>query len=86
MELNCLSLAAENPEVLEEPPKHLGRNIGVFLVYDIIAGPLDLTIKSSTKWSTPQYSLVVKTFNFVEKMPCQEEYNQPFSKAGFLFV
>ena len=81
LELDCLSLAVGSPEALEEPPKHLGHDIGVFLAHDIIAGPLDLTIKSSTKWNAPEYRLVVKTFNFVEKMPRQEEYNRLFSKA-----
>ena len=83
MELHYLSLAVGSPEVLEELPKHLGCDIGVFSAHDIIAGPLDLTIKSSTKWNTPEYPLVVKTFNFVDKMPCQEEYNRLFSKAVF---
>ena len=48
---------------------HLVCNIDIFLAYDIIAGPLDLTIKSSTKLNVPEYQLVIKTFNFVEKMP-----------------
>ena len=83
LELDCLSLAVGSPEVLEEPPKHLGCDIGAFLAHDIIAGSLDLTIKLSTKWNAPEYPLVVKTFNFVEKMSRQEEYNRLFSKAVF---
>ena len=82
MELDCLSLAVGSSEVLEEPPKHLRRDIGVFSAYDIITGPLDLTIKSSTKRNTPEYPLVVKSFNFVDKIPCQQEYNRIFSKIG----
>ena len=30
LELDCLSLAVGSPEALEEPPKHLGHDIGVF--------------------------------------------------------
>ena len=82
MELDCLSLAVGSSEVLEEAPKHLRRDIGVFSAHDIITGPLDLTIKSSTKQNTPEYPLVVKSFNFVDKIPCQQEYNRLFSKIG----
>ena len=51
--------------------------------YDLIAGPLDLTIK----WNMPEYPLVVKTSNFVEKK-CHTrkniiDYSQTqFSKIG----
>ena len=83
LEIDCLSLEVGSPEVLEEHPKHLGCDIGVFLAHDIIAGPLDLTIMSSTKWNAPEYPLIIKTLNFVEKVPRQEEYNRLFSKPVF---
>ena len=34
MELDCLSVTLGSPAVLEEPPKHLGCTIGVFLAYN----------------------------------------------------
>ena len=41
LELDCLKPASgPSSTILEEPPEHFGKDIGMFKAYDIVAGPL----------------------------------------------
>ena len=45
LELDCLKPASgPSSTILEEPPEHFGKDIGMFKAYDIIAGPLKIVL------------------------------------------
>ena len=60
-------------ELLEFPP-HLGRDVCLFPIPDIIAGPLQRSYLGQGKWNFPDYPDCVTTFMMVSKMARNDEY------------
>ena len=70
------SAAAFKPtttELLEFPP-YLGRDVCLFSIPDIIAGPLKGSYLGQGKWNFPDYPDCVTTFIMVSKMDRDDEY------------
>ena len=78
MELDCLKPAIGRTTVLDEIPRHLERDIGLFPIYDIMSGPLKMKKLTPGRWSVPGYPKLRKTFQIVEKMNLQREYRNLF--------
>ena len=74
VDLDCLELAIGSPKILSEPPAHLGKDIGTFDVFNIIAGPLEASFRGGNKWNVPAYPAVVETFKVVLKLQREENY------------
>ena len=60
-------------ELLEFPP-HLGRDVCLFSIPGIIAGPLQGTYLGQGKCNFPDYSDCVTTFIMVSRMDRDDEY------------
>lgn len=71
----CLELGIKNSEYLEENPAHLGGDVGIFSLFSTMAGPVDATFKSGKRWHIYHNLSVIKTFNKVEKLDLQNEYD-----------
>ena len=76
VDLDCLELAIGSPKILSEPPAHLGKDIGTFDVFNIIAGPLEASFQGGNKWNVPAYPAEVETFKVVVKLQREENYHQ----------
>ena len=76
LELDCLELAVGSPVILSERLDTIGRDIGMFSAFNIIAGPLDATLQSGKKWMIPDYPNVVKTFKIIKKLDRQAEFRK----------
>ena len=65
--------------VLESVPAHLGRDIFIFPLYNIIAGPLQvLPMKEMEchKWNVTNYEKVKEVFKECEKIDRQDILNR----------
>lgn len=71
----CLELGIKNSEYLEENPAHLGGDVGIFSLFSTMAGPVDATVRSGKRWHIYENLSVIKTFNIVEKLDFQNEYD-----------
>ena len=68
VELDCLKPATSPSSIdIEEPPAHLGKDYGVFKIYDVIAGPLPVTYVYGRKWRYPNYPSLYQFFKLVDK-------------------
>ena len=66
LEIDCLKPRVGNDNILQEYPAEC-RDIYTFKVYDVIAGPLNLTpISKSKDWKAPDYDKVLDFFNIVQ--------------------
>ena len=77
-ELDCLKAsAAPSATVIEEPPNHLGPDLGLFKASDIIAGSLKLvTYMECRKWRFTEYFKLYNYYKMVEKTDGQATYNK----------
>ena len=68
IKMDCLKpAAAPSSTILEEPPQHLGKDIGVFKGCNVIAGPLTVTYREGRKWNYNKYPELFQFFKLVEK-------------------
>ena len=58
MELDCLSPHVGTGTILASVPAHLQPDNAVFPIFDIIAGPLEVTPLKAEKWNVPAYTLL----------------------------
>ena len=65
VDLDCLELAIGSQQILSGPTAHLGKDIGTFDVFNIIAGPLKASFRGGNKWNVPAYPAVIETFKVV---------------------
>ena len=76
LEINCLQPAIKTTTTeLIEFPSHLGEDIGLFAIPDVIAGPLQGLYLGQGKWSFPDYPDCVSTFIMVTKIDRDEAYS-----------
>ena len=81
LELDCLQPAVTTYTTeLHEVPQHLQRDLGLFSILDIIAGPLTATCKGKGVWLIPDYPDVISTFLPVLKINCDEEYAKVYAR------
>ena len=62
VEVESLKLKAGSGTILESVPEHLGRNISIFPLYNIIAGPLEVLPMKSNEWNVTNYENVKEVF------------------------
>ena len=75
IELDCLKPApSPSSTILEEPPTHLGKDIGRFSAYDLIAGPLKVEYRDGRKWNCAAYPSLFTFFQRVEKIQREEMF------------
>ena len=68
LELDCLKPAlGPSTTILEEPPNHLGKDLGMFKAYDIIAAPRELTYCEGQKWKFENYGRLHRYFEILER-------------------
>ena len=60
-------------------PAHLERDVDIFAIQDIFAGPLTVNPLKGDKWDVPQYEKVKKTFELVVKLDRESDYLQNFA-------
>ena len=79
-ELDCLKpSAAPSTTVIEEPPVHLGPDLGLFKASDVTAGPLKLvTYMEGRKWQFMEYLKLYNNFKMVEKIDRQTTYSKVY--------
>ena len=78
IELDCLKPHFGSGKILEGIPDHLPRDLDIFKVSDIIAGPLDVNILRGNKWEVKEYDDVKRTFEQVTKFDREKEYRGIF--------
>ena len=76
LELDCLEPASG---ILEEPPEHFGKDIGMFKAYDIIARPLKIVYVERNKWKFHGYSDLFRYFKTVEKEDRKSLFERRYS-------
>ena len=74
LELDCLKPPTGNDGILEELPSHLARDIDIFPLYNIIAGPLEATLMKGNKWLFKSYQDVKATFAMVKKIEREKDF------------
>ena len=68
LELDCLRPASDSSStILEEPPVHFGKDIGMFRAYDAIAGPLKIVYVEGKKQKFHVYPDLFCYFKTLEK-------------------
>ena len=82
LELDCLKPApGPSATILEEPPEHLGKDLGFFKGHDIIAVPLFITYCEGRKWKYADYRNMYIYFQALEKSKVDrcEMFNRIYS-------
>ena len=62
VEVESLKLKAGSGTILESVPEQLGRNISIFPLYNIIAGPLEVLPMKNNEWNVTNYENVKEVF------------------------
>ena len=62
VEVESLKLKVGSGTMLESVPEHLGRNISIFPLHNIIAGPLEVLPMKNNKWNVTNYENVKEVF------------------------
>ena len=73
LELDCLKWpVSSTATILEENPAHL-RDYGIFLMDNIICGPLNGVPMKANKWRFDEYPKAFKTYELVQNLSREEE-------------
>ena len=76
VELDCLKPAyGPSSTILEEPPEHLGKDIGCFKAYNIIACCLPISYHLKHKWKYSNYPDMYSFFKMMDKVDRMEIYS-----------
>ena len=76
VELDCLKPAyGPSSTILEEPPEHIGKDIGCFKAYDIIACRLPISYHLKHKWKYCNYPDLYSFFKMMDKVDRMEIYS-----------
>ena len=62
LEVECLKPHVGTDNILESVPDHLGHDVDIFEVHNIIDGPLDVIHLKSGKWEIPSYQNLKERF------------------------
>ena len=69
IKLNCLKLHIPGSNgYIESIPSHLGKDLTMFPIYDLIASPSNVTYIKGGKWSFDDYVNIEKLFTLVCRM------------------
>ena len=80
LEFDCLKPASGlSSTILEEPPEHFQKDIGMFKAYDIIAGLLKIVYVEGKKWKYHGYPDLFRYFKTVEKEDRKSLFKQQYS-------
>ena len=64
--------------VLEGIPSHLPRDIDLFDIENVFAGPLLVKPVKGNKWEVPDYEDVKRAFDIISKIDREHEYSSNF--------
>ena len=67
IEMRCLKPKVGLGTVMEDTPDHLP-DIGIFKMYDITDGPLDIVPLKGNKWDVPDYDVIYEHFKEVSAL------------------
>ena len=74
IELECLRLHVGTSNIFESNPEHL-KDIYVFPVKHIIAGPITVIPRKGNKWEIPSYPKIAKQFEIAKFIELEKLYN-----------
>ena len=75
-EVDSLKLKVGSGTILESVPEHLGHDISIFPLYNIIAGPLKVLPMKNNKWNVTNYEKVKEVFKEWKKIDRQDIFNR----------
>ncbi|XP_065064643.1 uncharacterized protein LOC135690884 [Rhopilema esculentum] len=78
IELDCLKPHFGSGTVLEGIPSHLPRDIDLFDIENVFAGPLLVKPVKGNKWEVPDYEDVKRAFDIISKIDREHEYSSNF--------
>ena len=67
IEMRCLKPKVGLGTVMEDTPDHLP-DIGIFKMYDIIDGPLDIVPLKGNKWDVPDHDVIYEHFKEISAL------------------
>ena len=76
MEVESLKLKVGAGTILESVPAHLGRDISIFPLYNIIADPLEVLLMKNNKWNVTNYEKVKEVFKECKKIDRKDIFNR----------
>ena len=76
LEMKSLKLKIGSGTILKSVPQHLGRDISVYSLYNVIAGPLEVIPMKNNKWNISAYESVNKVFSKCEKIDRENIFNR----------
>ena len=76
IEVECLKSKCGTGTEFETTPSHLPKDIEMFPIYNVIAGPLVTTMLKGNRWDIPEYGHVKKTFDIVGKVDRKTEWEK----------
>ena len=76
LEMESLKPKIGSGTILESVPQHLGRDISVYPLYNVIAGPLEVISMKNNKWNIPAYHSVKEVFSKCEKIDRENIFNR----------
>ena len=62
--------------ILQSVPQHQGRDISVYPLHNIIAGPLEVIPMKNNKWNIPAYESVKEVFSKCEQIDRENIFNR----------
>ena len=76
MEMKIVKPKTGSGTILESVLQHLGWDISVYPLYNIITGPLEVIPMKKDKWNIPAYASVIELFSKCEKIDLQYIFNR----------
>ena len=76
VEVESLTLKVRSGTILESVPEHLGCDISIFPLYNIIAGPFEVLPMKNNKWNVINYEKVKERFKECEKIDRKDIFNR----------
>ena len=76
LEVQSLTLKVRSDTILESVPEHLGCDMSIFPLYDIIAGPFEVLPMKNDKWNVTNYEKVKERFKECEKIDRKDIFNR----------
>ena len=76
LEMESLKPKIGSGTILESVSQHLGRDISVYSLYNIIPGPLEVIPMKNNKWNIPAYESVKEVFSKCEKIDRENIFNR----------
>ena len=76
LEMESLKPKIGSGTILQSVPQHQGRDISVYPLHNIIAGPLEVIPMKNNKWNIPAYESVKEVFSKCEQIDRENIFNR----------